>query len=87
MKFEFLDFNLDDCPADKAPTFFGFECPKRTDGFMCTGLVLRDNPEGLKPSNKTWAWDGNRDAPTFSPSINCEHCAHGFIENGKWRDA
>jgi len=86
MKFEFLDFNLDDCPADKAPTYFGFECPKHP-GRMCSGLVLRGNPEGLKPPKQTWAWDGNREAPTFSPSINCARCSHGFIEAGKWRDA
>jgi hypothetical protein len=87
MKFEFLDGTLDDCPPDVQPTFFGFECPKRADGYMCGDFVLRGNPEGYKPANRTWEWNGDRAAPTFSPSINCGGCAHGFIENGKWRDA
>lgn len=87
MKFEFLDLELNNCPPDKAPTFFGFECPKYTNGRMCSGLVIRDNPDGLKPEKATWIWDGNREAPTFSPSIDCKGCSHGYIENGKWRNA
>jgi hypothetical protein len=87
MKFEFLTLELDDCPANEKPIFFGFECPKRKDGFMCSGLVIRGNPAGLAPVNKTWVWNGDRTNPSFSPSINCSNCAHGYIENGKWRDA
>jgi Family of unknown function (DUF6527) len=86
MKFEFLTVDLDDCPPDQAPVFFGFECPKRTDGFLCSGLVIRGNPAGLKPENKTWLWNGNREKPTFQPSIDCKNCSHGFIENGEWRE-
>jgi Family of unknown function (DUF6527) len=86
MKFEFLTANYDPCLPDQAPTRFGFECPKQP-GFMCTGLIIRGNPDGLNPANKTWIWNGNRAAPTFSPSIDCKNCSHGFIEDGKWRDA
>jgi hypothetical protein len=95
VKFEFLTIDLDDCPADKEPAFFGFECPKRTDGFMCSGLVIRGNKGGLSQTEydsavarkSTWEWNGNREAPTFSPSIDCKRCSHGYIENGKWRNA
>lgn len=87
MKFEFLDADLNDCPPDQAPIYFGFSCPKRTNGYMCSGLIIRGNPAGYAPTNKTWVWDGNREAPTFSPSINCIDCSHGFIEKGIWRDA
>lgn len=87
MKFEFLDANYNECPPDKQPTRFGFECPKRTNGFMCTGLIIRNNPDGLHVQNQTWEWNGDREKPTFSPSINCANCSHGYIENGVWRDA
>lgn len=32
-----------------------------------------------------WDWDGNRDSPTFSPSIDCsKHCGwHGYIKAGR----
>lgn len=85
MKFEFLDANCK--PTDDAPTYFGFECPKRLDGYMCTGLIIRDNPSNVARPNATWAWDGNREKPTFLPSINCKGCSHGYIERGVWRDA
>lgn len=46
------------------------------------------------PVNRTegvsWTWDGNREAPTLSPSI-LQHASgtmptcHSFLENGVWR--
>jgi hypothetical protein len=43
----------------------------------------------LRPSQKnavgaSWQWDGNRDAPTITPSVNCEKLCgwHGFITKG-----
>ena len=86
MRFEFLDANYDPCPPHHQPTLFGFECPTRP-GFMCTGLVIRGNPDGCIPPNRTWAWNGDREKPTFSPSINCKGCSHGFITDGVWRNA
>jgi hypothetical protein len=87
MIFEFLTVDFDPCPPAQAPVYFGFTCPKRTNGFVCSGLIIRDNPAGVHRDNATWHWDGNRDRPTFQPSINCKGCAHGYIENGVWRDA
>lgn len=86
MQFEFLTVDRKPCPPDQQPVFFGFECP-RNQGQMCTGLIIRDNPAGLHVVNSTWAWDGNRESPTFSPSIYCKGCSHGHIANGKWTDA
>ena len=83
MKFEFLDLNYDDCPIDQKPERFGFECPKRP-GYMCSGLLIRGMGNDIP--NKTWTWNGDRDKPTFTPSINCLGCSHGFITNGEWRD-
>ena len=36
-------------------------------------------------AKNTWHWDGNREAPTITPSINCEQrCGwHGNITNGE----
>lgn len=34
-----------------------------------------------KPS--CWLWDGNKESPTISPSINIIGIWHGFIKNGK----
>lgn len=30
-----------------------------------------------------WLWDGNREAPTISPSIDIVGVWHGFIRNGE----
>jgi hypothetical protein len=58
-----------------------FDCPRRL-GERC--MVL------LKPwpiNAPTWDWDGNEQAPTLSPSINCNGTGgcgwHGFIQAGK----
>lgn len=85
MKIVFLDANSK--PTTDAPTYFGFECPKRIDGYICTGLIIRDNPSNVAKERATWIWNGDRDYPTFSPSINCIGCSHGYIERGVWRDA
>lgn len=85
MKFEFLTLGYDDCPPDQKPARFGFTCPRK--GHMCSGMLLRSGPhtqEDLpQPERRTWAWDGNRTAPTFQPSIDCGGCGwHGFINSG-----
>lgn len=64
-----------------------FVCPR--SGYRCGTILIagktavpRDgqNQNGGKAQ---WDWDGNREAPTFTPSINCTGCWHGFIENGR----
>jgi hypothetical protein len=87
MKFEFLDLNYNPVPEGEEPVRFGFECPKSKAGYMCSGLVIRNNPLGLNPPNQTWEWNGDRVNPTFNPSINCQNCSHGWIREGKWTDA
>jgi Family of unknown function (DUF6527) len=55
------------------PERFGFKCPKQPG--------LRAAP--------SWIWDGNRDKPTFTPSINCLSCPgkwHGYIRAGRCVD-
>lgn len=66
---------------------FSFACPKY--GRRCGALIiagttdLKRDPQGQNGGVAQWDWDGNRDAPTFKPSINCKGCWHGFIENGR----
>ena len=86
MIFEFFNAHYDPCGPDERPTFFGFSCPKRPD-HMCTGLVLSSNPGRVIIPDHTWGWNGDREKPTFWPSIDCKACSHGWIENGQWRDA
>ena len=92
MKIEFLRLNDTPCPPDEAPERFGFECP-RQPGEMCSGLLIRTDelaaklaiagPSGWR-SPASWEWDGDRERPTFNPSINCGICGwHGFITNGE----
>lgn len=42
------------------------------------------------PNGHSWTWDPSTpaDAPTLSPSINCQNdaCWHGFIVNGEVRN-
>ena len=83
MKFEFLTLDYKPAEIGKEERF-GFECPKR-NGYMCTGLLIRD--KGNDVPKKSWIWNNDREKPTFSPSINCSNCSHGYIENGIWRDA
>ena len=49
--------------------------------------VKRD-PQGQNGGRPQWDWDGNAEAPTLSPSINCErHCGwHGYIRAGRCVD-
>jgi hypothetical protein len=68
---------------------FGFACPRRA-GTRCEGLIiagrttLKRDPQGKNGGIAQWDWDGNREAPTFSPSINCGHCGwHGHVERGR----
>lgn len=62
--------------------FFDFRCP--TSGRVCGTLAIK----GRVPDNgrHTWAWNGDRRNPTFSPSIDCRGCWHGYIENGRTVD-
>lgn len=70
---------------------FSFACPKH-GGRRCEFLViagrttLKRDPQGKNGGVAQWGWDGDRDRPTFTPSINCGGCWHGYIENGRCVD-
>jgi len=55
-------------------------------------LIANAAPHGIKRDGQgqngghpQWDWDGNWEAPTFTPSINCEkYCGwHGYIRRGR----
>lgn len=87
VRFETLD--LDDADPGTEQVF-GFNCPKydrRCDGLVIAGrTTLKRDPLGQNGGVAQWDWDGNRDRPTFTPSVNCGKCWHGFIRNGRTVD-
>lgn len=69
---------------------FSFKCPKRNE--RCSGLIiagrteLKRDPKGQNGGVAQWGWDGQRDKATFTPSINCGGCWHGYIRAGRCVD-
>ena len=66
---------------------FGFLCPKSRTS-RCESLIIAGAVSGVERGKGTpvWDWDGNRDEPTFTPSINCKDCWHGYIRKGRCVD-
>lgn len=86
--FHLLD--MSPCPDGQQPQRFAFRCV-RNPRERCDGLLIANSGHGIKRDGQgqnggrpQWDWDGNREAPTFAPSINCEkHCGwHGYIRGG-----
>jgi Family of unknown function (DUF6527) len=75
-----------ECEAGKEQTF-SFDCPKykrRCGDLIIVGRTsLKHDPSNQNGGVAQWNWDGNRTAPTFTPSVNCTGCWHGFIRNGR----
>jgi Family of unknown function (DUF6527) len=73
-------------PAGQEATF-SFQCPKadrRCGDLMIHGRTgLKHDPNGQNGGHPHWNWDGNRDTPTFTPSVNCKGCWHGYIRGGR----
>lgn len=81
----------EDDPAPGKEQTFSFQCPKynrRCGDLLIAGRnpdIKRDG-QGQNGGAPMWEWDGNRDAPTFSPSVNCKGCWHGYIVKGRCVD-
>jgi hypothetical protein len=55
-----------------------FDCPRRP-GYVCK-VPLKPWPINVP----TWDHDGNKTAPTVTPSVNCGSCGwHGHIVSGE----
>lgn len=76
------EFCFDGDQGGGRPKWMRFGCA-RAAGMECQIALRPGQKNGVGAS---WEWDGNREAPTISPSINCEgvrHCGwHGWIRNG-----
>ena len=61
-----------------------FQCPRGRSGGV--PIAPLKNPNGA-----TWQWDGNRETPTLTPSINCNGAGgcgwHGWMVIGKMVEA
>ena len=64
-----------------------FNCPmfdRRCGPLVIAGRTsLRHDPQGQNGGTAQWYWNGNREAPTLNPSVNCKGCWHGYIRNGQ----
>jgi hypothetical protein len=84
VKFETLEFESAEPGQEQR---FDFNCPlhdRRCGPIVIAGrTTLKRDPQGKNDGIAQWDWDGNRERPTFSPSINCGGCWHGYIRNGR----
>lgn len=69
---------------------FSFNCPlhdRHCSGLLIMGKTqLKHDPQNQNGGIAQWSWDGDREHPTFMPSINCLGCWHGFIIRGRCLD-
>ena len=72
-KFEFIGDG-----GDGKPKWMRFQC----QGYPKAECMIALRPHQKNSQGASWEWDGNREKPTITPSINCANCWHGFIRNG-----
>lgn len=60
--------------------WLGFNCPD------CGEPAVIPIRLSVEMTRKGWTWDGNREAPTLTPSImRMSGCRwHGFLQGGVW---
>jgi len=59
-------------------------CGCRRQGYLRFRGAPRPPEEADRPS---WEWDGNREAPTLSPSVLHRDHWHGYLRAGMWVQA
>lgn len=59
-----------------------FPCQKRLDRCQRIDRECRV-PTDPRFNGPVWRVSGPADAPTLTPSIDCDGCFHGFITNGE----
>lgn len=91
VKFYTLDNKREICRAGNEQCF-SFKCPKgRT---RCGWLIIAGRTSIPRDGNNLnggqaqwdWAQGTSRDEPSFSPSVNCKGCWHGYIRGGRCVD-
>jgi hypothetical protein len=76
------DFIFSDETAE--PKWLEFKCQRSTPLATRTHCRIPLMPHQKLANGASWVWDGNRERPTITPSINCHECWHGFIRNGEF---
>lgn len=71
------DFSIE---AEDRGLFYLCPCGCGAEGYL-------DFRSAENPQHPSWKWDGNREAPTLSPSIlRTSGCRwHGYLRDGWWR--
>jgi len=80
---------LDHGSASNAPGSFKYYRQKDRDVagmiYVCPCGCGRIGAIPIRPAESpSWAWDGNRDAPTLNPSVHDVGHWHGWLRNGVW---
>ena len=86
MSFQFLDVDFVEVDgrgdgARKKVMWLEFPCQGKSGSCH---IAIRPNKNIVGAS---WEWDGDWNAPTICPSVNCEQVCgwHGFIVRGKFQ--
>lgn len=64
-----------------------YACPCGCGSHGCLPIGNGFKPDRGTVGRGTWHWDGNREAPTLSPSVNHIGHWHGWLRNGMWVQA
>lgn len=73
----------DDTSIEKVDRF-AFKCRRDGERDRCSVNI---RGRGHDIPQRSWTLSGSIDAPTLSPSINCEGCWHGWIKAGEFFQA
>jgi hypothetical protein len=87
-RFEYQDKDGDPLPDGSSLADvgrFAFIC-RSASGAQGSRCSINIRNAGYEIPQHNWSLTGTPDAPTISPSINCENCWHGFIEQGEFRN-
>lgn len=84
--FAFKDFDAKGITDPDKVDSLEFRCPRT--GKYCGSILVGHKVKPVFGNAPTWKWDGNFEAPTLTPSINCvSGCGwHGYLTAGVWKD-
>jgi hypothetical protein len=79
--------------TDGRGMFYMCPCGCGKEGYLAFTGRQRVRPDKRQWNGETWEWDGNREAPTLSPSVHHQlYCAgeykthwHGYLKKGLWK--
>ncbi len=87
-QFQSIGYDPTDAPCANGEKVgrLAYRCPRTGD--PCGEIIIGDRHKPARGSAPTWIWDGNVDAPTLNPSINCRGgCGwHGWLRRGVFEE-